>query len=71
MSDSTFLEELDESSDLFAEGLDSLQVPALVKEINSILVKSKPDAALIPDKIVYNNPSIEHLVAAIERSSDT
>lgn len=68
ISDNTYLHDLDDTVNLFDCGLDSLQVPVLVNEINAFLIKSRASVGLISSKTVYDNPSIEKLQAALEGS---
>ncbi len=69
ISNNTYLHEVNDMANLFDCGLDSLQVPVLVNEINAFLIKSRATVSLISNKTIYDNPSIEKLQAALERSS--
>ena len=69
ISTSTYLQDLEDSADLFEYGLDSLQVPVLVDEINAFLTTSRPDLSLISTKTIYANPSVGKLLEALESSS--
>ncbi|KAI9649088.1 hypothetical protein NHQ30_001655 [Ciborinia camelliae] len=66
ISNTAYLHDLSYSSDLFACGLDSLQLPSLVKEINAFLVKERPGTKLIDNKFVYDNPSIDDIAMALD-----
>ena len=66
LSSNCYLSGMTDNADLFNCGLDSLQIPIVVTEINSFLVKSKSKAALIRAKTIYDNPTIERLAEAID-----
>ena len=66
----TYLYGPEDVANLFDCGLDSLQVPVLVDEINAVLVKSRPDIRLLSVKELYPNRSIEKLLIALEPSPD-
>lgn len=68
ISSSTYLQNLTDEADLFECGLDSLQVPVLVNEINALLSKTRLDVSLISSNIIYDNPSIEKLLMALNGS---
>lgn len=68
ISSRLFLHDLSDAADLFECGLDSLQVPVLVDEINAILIKSRPEVGLISNKTIYDNPSIQKLVMVLNGS---
>ena len=64
ISKSTWLKELTYTSDLFEAGLDSVQVVALVKNINSYLGDCQPDMQHVSPATIYAHPSI----AALEQT---
>ncbi len=69
INESTYLYNLNDKANLFECGLDSLQIPALVGEINAFLEGFSPNISRISLKTIYDNPSIESLLVAIARSS--
>ena len=69
ISSNTYLHDVIDQADLFDCGLDSLQISALVNEINALLVKSGPHVALVQNKTIYENSSIEKLLMALEKSA--
>jgi len=60
--------ELDEEMDFFDVGLDSLQLPGLVKQINAFLTMSRPDLEAVSMKTIYAHPSVDQLATALEDS---
>lgn len=64
-----YLQAVDEKVSLFECGLDSLQVPTMVDEINALLIKLRPDIDLISPQTIYEHDSVEKLLAALEGSS--
>ena len=69
IANNTYLHGFNDTINLFDCGLDSLQVPVLVDEINAYLIKSRANVGLISNKTIYDNPSVEKLQAALEVSS--
>lgn len=62
----TYLHNVTDEANLFECGLDSLQVTALVREINEFLLRRYGRwIGSVTKKVLYDNPSIEMLVAAI------
>ena len=61
----TYLINLNDRANLFECGLDSLQITGLVNEINTFVQNSRPDVRQISKKTIYENPSIEKLIAAM------
>ncbi|KAI0188957.1 thioester reductase domain-containing protein [Xylaria flabelliformis] len=59
------VDNIDDDTDLFKFGLDSLQVPSLLNAINAFIVKSKQPVDLIRSEVVYSNPTIAKLVAVV------
>lgn len=68
ISNNTYLHDLNDTVNLFDCGLDSLQVPVLVNEINTFLIKTRANVSLISNKTIYDNPSIEKLQVVLEGS---
>ena len=58
--------ELDDQTDFFEIGLDSLQLPGLVKQINTFLTVSRPDLELVSMKTIYTHSSVDKLATALE-----
>ena len=69
INESTYLYNWNDKANLFECGLDSLQVVALVAEINAFLVGFSPNLSRISNKTIYENPSIESLLVAIAKPS--
>ena len=65
IQEGTYLENVTDEADLFECGLDSLQVTALVSEINAYLRRSRPDLGLITREILYENSTVSKLLSAI------
>ena len=65
IEEGTYLENVTDEADLFDCGLDSLQITALVSEINKFLRKSMPDLRLINKKDLYENCTILKLLSAM------
>ncbi|TVY17157.1 Non-canonical non-ribosomal peptide synthetase FUB8 [Lachnellula arida] len=61
--------ELDNQTDLFEAGLDSLQLPGLVNQINSFLSAIRPDLGAVPVsmKAIYTHRNVGRLVEALEQ----
>ncbi|TRX88280.1 hypothetical protein FHL15_010847 [Xylaria flabelliformis] len=59
------VDNIDDDTDLFKLGLDSLQVPSLLNAINAFIVKSKQPVDLIRSEVVYSNPTIAKLIAVV------
>jgi len=68
IANSTYMHGLNDTANFFDCGLDSLQVIGLTNEINEMLAKLRPDAALISKKTIYENPTFEELEATVQRS---
>ena len=66
IASSTYLHDLSDSADLFECGLDSLQVIALVSEINAFLLQIGPDVKTISKETVYQNPSIDRILMVLK-----
>ena len=62
LSRSTYLHDLRDTDDFFQHGLDSLQVTALVTELNST---RPPSSCPLSAQVIYDNPSVERLAAAM------
>ncbi|KAI5925271.1 acetyl-CoA synthetase-like protein [Camillea tinctor] len=58
-------DDLDDDSDLFKLGLDSLQVASLLNAINAFIVKSGQPVDLIRSETIYSNPTVAKLVAVV------
>ena len=71
VSETTGLKELTYTSDLFEAGLDSIQVVALAKQINSFLSDHKPDMQRILPATIYAHPSIAALEEALRIPTTT
>ncbi|KAL8827076.1 MAG: hypothetical protein Q9191_003406 [Dirinaria sp. TL-2023a] len=69
MDECTYLHNVTDQANLFECGLDSLQVTALVREINAFLRTYRPVVGTVTKKVVYDNPSIERLVEVIDQYS--
>ena len=65
IQEGTYLEDVTDEANLFECGLDSLQVTALVSEINLYLQKSRPDLGLITRNVLYENSTVSKLLSAI------
>lgn len=65
IQEGTYLEDVTDEADLFECGLDSLQVTALVSEINVYLRKSRPDLSLITRKVLYENSTVSKLLSTM------
>ncbi|KAI8946250.1 acetyl-CoA synthetase-like protein [Xylaria longipes] len=59
------IENIEDDTDLFKFGLDSLQVTSLLNAINAFIVKSKQAGDLIRNEVIYSNPTIAKLVAVV------
>lgn len=59
---------VDFNTDFFDLGFDSLQVTALVTQVNSFLREVRPEVALIENETLYAHPSIEKLASVLEYS---
>ena len=68
ITSATYLYDLTDDADLFECGLDSLQVPVLVKEINERLALSQLASKSVSSKMLYQYPSVETLAAALSAS---
>jgi aryl carrier-like protein len=68
ISANSYLHNLTITANLFNCGLDSLQIPVLVDEINAFLIKSESGMDLINAKTMLKNPSIDKLASALESS---
>ena len=66
IANTTYLHGLNDAANFFDCGLDSLQVSALVKEINGLLRNMKGDVAEISAKSIYESPSIELLLPVLQ-----
>ncbi|KAI1735225.1 acetyl-CoA synthetase-like protein [Xylaria scruposa] len=60
------VDNIDDDTDLFKFGLDSLQVPPLLNAINAFIVRYERPVELIRSEVVYSNPTIAKLVALIK-----
>ena len=65
LSDTTYLSGLTDDANMFECGLDSVQLPALVKQINSTLGDLKMKTGTVSMKTIYENPSVNGLVQVI------
>lgn len=65
ISESTYLENVTDEANLFECGLDSLQVNALITEINGFLRESELDIKPITRKVLYAHPTVDQLVCAM------
>ncbi|KAI0815480.1 acetyl-CoA synthetase-like protein [Xylaria sp. FL0064] len=59
------VDNIEDDTDLFKFGLDSLQVTSLLNAINAFIVKSKQPVDFIRSEVIYSNPTISKLVAAV------
>ena len=66
LAENLIMENITDESDLFQCGPDSLQVPGLPNAINAHLIKPRPSVALVDAKVLYDNPSIGQMMAALE-----
>lgn len=66
ISKTTWLKELTYTNDLFEAGLDSVQVVALAKHINSFLTDNQTDIQRVSPTTIYAHPSIAALEKALE-----
>lgn len=64
ISNTTYTRSLSASSNLFACGLTSLQIPNMVGQINRYLI-SEEQPMKIDDKFIYDNPTINDIVMAL------
>ena len=55
-------------TNFFEMGFDSLQVAAMTRQINSFVVRFRPDLNTVSNEEVYSNPSVRMLESAIARS---
>ncbi|KAJ5523615.1 thioester reductase domain-containing protein [Penicillium frequentans] len=60
------VQEAKDDSDLFDFGLDSLQVTELANALNAYIIKWCPGKDLLEPKAVYENPSVEKILALME-----
>jgi hypothetical protein len=60
------VQEAKDDSDLFDFGLDSLQVTELANALNTYIIKWCPGKELLEPKAVYDNPSVERILALME-----
>jgi aryl carrier-like protein len=67
LAESLEVENIEDDTDLFKFGLDSLQVISLLNAINAFIVKSKQPVDLIRSEVIYSNPTIAKLVAVVVR----
>ena len=58
--------ELDDQTDFFEVGLDSLQLPGLVEQINAFLIASRTDLELVSAKTIYAHSSVDKLATALK-----
>lgn len=65
LSRNSYLHGLSSTSNLFDCGLDSLQIPVVIEEVNDFLLKSKFQARPISAKVIYDNPTVEKLAVAV------
>ena len=65
LSENMPVESIEEDSDLFQCGLDSLQVPTLLEAINGFLIRSRRGTVLADSHLIYENPTIAKLVDAL------
>ncbi|KAA8650186.1 hypothetical protein EYZ11_008523 [Aspergillus tanneri] len=63
LSENLDTERLNDDSDLFQFGLDSLQVVELVKMLNAYLEEWRPNVDRLERKAVYNNPTVNGVVS--------
>ena len=66
IENSTYMHGLNDEANFFDCGLDSLQIGALVKEINEFLPKLVPDVEMVSIKTIYENPTCEALFEALQ-----
>lgn len=71
ISKTTWLKELTYTNDLFEAGLDSVQVTALAKHINSYLRDCRPDLQRVLPATIYAHPSIAALEEALKSPTTT
>lgn len=71
ISKTTWLKELTYTKDLFEAGLDSVQVVALAKHINSFLRDYEPDMQRVVPATIYAHPSIAALEEALKSPTTT
>ncbi|KAF7929186.1 uncharacterized protein EAE98_005105 [Botrytis deweyae] len=60
--------DLDDEMDFFEAGLDSLQLPGFIKQINAFLSTVKPGSEPVSTETIFANSSIDRLSEAIEIS---
>ena len=65
LSETTYLTGLSNEANLFECGLDSVQVPVLIKHINDALYRLGRKGEPIATKLLYDNPSIERLARVL------
>ena len=59
------VDDLQDDSNLFKSGLDSLQVPPLVKAINRFITESKQPVNHLKIEAIYSNPTVARIVAHV------
>lgn len=62
-----YLQELNRTANLFECGLDSLQIPPLINEINAYLSKEDLNNPVISKAAIIQSPSIEKLAVTIQK----
>ncbi|RAL07159.1 thioester reductase domain-containing protein [Aspergillus homomorphus CBS 101889] len=60
------VQHVQDDSDLFQFGLDSLQVIELTNALNAYIIKWRPGKELLEPKVVYDNPSVERILGLVE-----
>jgi acyl carrier protein len=58
--------QLDNDTDFFEAGLDSLQLPQLIAQLNTFLSASNPGSELFSTKTMFANPTVDKLACFIE-----
>lgn len=64
ISKNSYLHGLNYTSNIFDCGLDSLQIPVVIEEVNGFLLRSRFQARPISAKVMYYNPTIDKLAVA-------
>ena len=65
LQDTTYLSGLTDDANMFECGLDSVQLPVLIKRINAAISDLKLKTGPINTKIIYANPSINELTKVL------
>ncbi|GAB1199372.1 hypothetical protein APSETT444_008719 [Aspergillus pseudonomiae] len=60
------IQDVQDDSDLFQFGLDSLVVIDLTNALNTYIIKWRPGKELLEPKVVYDNPTVERILGLVE-----